>query len=128
MEQVECPVCHQRVELLKVEDEGDHKRQYYSCGHSNRFFQRSIDEPTVVIKDEVSWVKRMDAIGLVTRAAASKNYYEALSLACSYFQDYGKEILKWDSQKTGNKISKSELKNMDLNVINRKLYDRNLID
>jgi hypothetical protein len=49
-------------------------------------------------------------------------------LACSFFQDYGKEILSWDSQKTGNQISKSELKKMDLNVITRKLYDRNLID
>jgi DNA-binding MltR family transcriptional regulator len=29
---------------------------------------------------------------------------------------------------TGNQISKSELKKMDLNVIIRKLYDHNLID
>jgi hypothetical protein len=94
VEKVECAVCHQRVELLKVEDEGDHKRRYYNCGHSNRLFQRSIDEPPIAIKDEVSWVKSMDPIGLVTSAADSKNYYEALSLACSFFQDYGKEILK----------------------------------
>jgi uncharacterized Zn finger protein (UPF0148 family) len=86
---VECPVCTQRVELLKEEDQGDVKVR----------FQRSITEAPVEIKDEVSWVKKMDPIGLVTRARDSKNYYEALSLACSFFQDYGKEILSWDSQK-----------------------------
>ena len=68
----------------------------------------------------------MDPIGLVTRAKDSKNYYEALSLACSFFQDYGKEILLWDSQLTGNQISGKKLGRLEYIIC--ELHNRNLID
>jgi hypothetical protein len=62
----------------------------------------------------------------VTRAKDSKNYYEALSLACSFFQDYGKEILLWDSQLTGNQISGKKLGRLESIIC--ELHNRNLID
>jgi hypothetical protein len=74
-------------------------------------------EPTIEVKDEVSWVKTLDPIGAITRARDSKNYYDALSLACTFFGDYGKEILLWNAKETGNQISKSKLKDMDLRDI-----------
>ena len=125
-EKVECPVCKERVELTKVEEHEDHIKRFYSCGHTSRLFQRSIVEPPVVIKDEVKWVKISDRIGGITRAKESKNYYDALSLACSAFEDYGKEILSWDSQTTGKPISGKILKRLE--SILGELYNRNLID
>jgi hypothetical protein len=59
------------------------------------------------------------------KAKESKNYYEALSLACTFFGDCGKKILLWDSKNTGNPISNSKLKFFD---ITEELYNRKLID
>jgi hypothetical protein len=50
---VEYPVRKETVELLKVEDEGDYKRRFYGCGHTNRLFQRSITEEPLEVKDGV---------------------------------------------------------------------------
>jgi hypothetical protein len=122
---VQCPVCKETVELTKVEEYDDYKKRYYSCGHPNILFQRSIVD-SVVIKDEVSWVKTSDPLGGILRAKGSKNYYDALSLACSFFQDFGKAILSWDSQTTGNQISNKTLKRLESIIC--KLYNRNLID
>lgn len=84
---------------------------------------------SVVIEDENSeWVITSDPVGAITRAKDSKNYYDALSLACSFFGDYGKEILLWDSKNTGIQISNSKLKNMDLSAITQEFYNRNSID
>ena len=88
----ECPVCKETVELTKVEDHDDYKMRFYSCGHTSRLFQRSINEPPIEIKDEVSWIKTSDPIGAITRAKGSRNYYEAFSLSCTFFGDYGKKF------------------------------------
>jgi hypothetical protein len=128
---VECPVCKKRVELTDEEEHDGYKTRLYSCGHISRHVQRSINETSIEVKEEVGfpeWAKTSDPIGAITRAKESRNYYEALSLACTFFGDYGKEILLWDAKETGNQISKSQLKNMDLCDITRELYKRNLIN
>ena len=121
----DCLICKKKVELTKEEEHNGLIIRSYSCGHTSKHVN-AIEH--LVLKEEASWVKTSDPIRTITRAKESKNYYEALSLVCSFFGDYGKEILLWDSKKTGNQISKSQLKKMDLSIITQKLNNRKLID
>jgi hypothetical protein len=120
-----CPSCKKRVELTKEEEHNGLKIRSYSCGHTMKHVHVT---EHVAIRDEASWVKTSDPISAITRAKESKNYYEALSLACTFFGDYGKDILRWDSKNTGSQISNSKLKNMDLADITEELINRKLID
>jgi hypothetical protein len=80
----------------------------------------------IKISEEASWIKESEPLGVITRAKDSRNYYDALSLSCSFFQSFGQKILLWDSQKTGNPISNNKLKTVD--SITCELYTRSLID
>jgi hypothetical protein len=46
--------------------------RFYSCGHTSRLIQRSVTEPPIEVKDEVSWIKKLDPVGAITRARDSK--------------------------------------------------------
>jgi hypothetical protein len=103
----------------------------YSCGHTSKLSQQSIIEPPIEVEEEdgfPKWEKTIDPIGAITRAKESRNYYEALSLACSFFQDFGREILLWHLRNSVNSISESKVKKMKLQIITQELYDRKLID
>lgn len=80
----------------------------------------------IKISEEATWIKESEPLGVITRAKDSRNYYEALSLSCSYFQSFGKKIMLWDSQKTGTPISNKKMKTVDSIIC--ELYTRNLID
>jgi hypothetical protein len=79
---------------------------------------------SIKISEEASWIEESKPLGVITRAKDSRNYYEALSLSCSFFQYFGKKILLWDSQKTGNPISNKKTKTLE--SITCELYTRNL--
>jgi hypothetical protein len=80
----------------------------------------------IKISEEASWTKESEPLVVITRAKDSRNYYEALSLSCSFFQYFGKKILLWDSWKSGNPISNKKTKTLE--SITCELYTRNLID
>lgn len=80
----------------------------------------------IKISEEASWIKELEPIGVITSAKDSRNYNEALSLSCSFFQYFGKKILLWDSHHTGNPISNKKTKTLE--SITCELYTRNLID
>ena len=62
----------------------------------------------------------------MTRAKDAKDYYKAISLCCTLFQKYGKEILLLHSKKTGVDITKKQLKRLETIIC--ELYTRNIID
>ena len=72
--------------------------------------------------------KESEPLGVITRAKDSRDYYDALSLSCSFFQSFGKQILLWDSWKSGNPINQDELERMKLFHIINKLFNRKLIN
>jgi len=90
--------------------------------------QRSITDSVNISEQGPVWTKETEPIGLITRAKDSKNYYDAISLSCSYFQSFGKKILLRHSQKNRNPISKSKMDDMDLYHIINELSDRDIID
>lgn len=62
----------------------------------------------------------------MTRARDAKDYYKAISLCCTCFQKYGKEILLSHSKKTGVDIAKKQLKRLEPIIC--ELYTQNIID
>jgi hypothetical protein len=72
------------------------------------------------ISESVSWDIKRDALVQITRAKDAKDYYKAVSLACTVFQYIGKQIL---FRSTG-----AVTKNIDLNSIIDALYKKNIID
>jgi hypothetical protein len=46
----------------------------------------------IKISEEASWTKESEPLVVITRAKDSRNYYEALSLSCSFFQYFGKKF------------------------------------
>ena len=46
--------------------------RFYSCEYTSRLIQRSVTEPPIEVKDEVSWIKKLDPVGAITRARDSK--------------------------------------------------------
>jgi hypothetical protein len=124
----DCPFCKKRVELTRVEDHIGYELKFYSCGHNFKHVTRSIVEAAIKVSDTVSWKKQIDPVSAIERIKDSKNYYDLFSRSCSAVQYNGKKILLQDSRNSGNPISKSRFKNMDLSGIASELYNRNLID
>jgi hypothetical protein len=122
----DCPFCKKRVELTKVEDHSEYKLKFYNCGHSFKLVTRSIVEPSIKVSDRVSWYKKKNSVATITKFINSKDYSEAISRACTYFQYQGKKILLWHSKQSGTQVSKSTLKRLEFIVT--ELYARQLID
>jgi hypothetical protein len=80
----------------------------------------------LTFSESVSWNLEKEPIGEVTRARDTKDYYKAISLSCTLFQNYGKEVLLSQSQKTGASIAKEQLERLDPTIF--ELYTRNIID
>ena len=78
----------------------------------NKLAVRTINE-SITISDSVSWNLEKEPLGEVTRAKYAKDYYKAISLCCTLFQKYGKEILLLHSKKTGVGITKKQLKRLE---------------
>ena len=78
----------------------------------NKLAVRNISE-SITVSDSVSWNLEKEPIGEVTRARDAKDYYKAISLSCTLFQNYGKEILLSQSNKTGIGVSKQQLKRLE---------------
>ena len=91
----------------------------------NKLAVRTINE-SITLSDSVSWNLEKEPICEVTRARDAKDYYKAISLSCTLFQNYGKEILLSQSQKTGVSIAKKQLERLE--PIISELYTRNIID
>jgi hypothetical protein len=91
----------------------------------NKLAVRTINE-SIRLSDNVSWNLEKEPIGEVTRAKDAKDYYKAISLSCTLFQNYGKEILLSQSKKTGVSIAKKQLKRLEPIIC--ELYRRNMID
>ena len=87
----------------------------------NTLITRNIIEPNVEIFDSVSWQIEKDPIAEIGRAMDVGDYYKSISLACTMFQHYGREILI-------NKYAVSKKALEDLNDIINILYGRNIID
>jgi hypothetical protein len=90
----------------------------------NKVIRRNNVEPIIKISDEVSWDIEKNPVDEITRAKDAKDYYKAISLSCTVFGHYGKEILLYHSKKTGILVSKLGR----LESIICLLYDHNLID
>jgi hypothetical protein len=86
---------------------------------------RTISEG-IILSDSVSWNLGKEPIGEVTRARDAKDYYKAISLPCTLFQNYGKEILLSQSNKTGIGVSKQQLKRLESIIC--EIYTRNIVD
>ena len=86
---------------------------------------RNISE-SITVSDSVSWNLEKEPIGEVTRARDAKDYYKAISLSCTLFQNYGKEILLSQSNKTGIGVSKQQLKRLESIIC--EIYTRNIVD
>jgi hypothetical protein len=86
---------------------------------------RNISE-SITVSDSVSWNLEKEPIDEVTRARDAKDYYKAISLSCTLFQNYGKEILLSQSNKTGIGVSKQQLKRLESIIC--EIYTRNILD
>ncbi|MFL6360059.1 MAG: hypothetical protein ACJ72V_12065 [Nitrososphaeraceae archaeon] len=71
----------------------------------NKLAVRNISE-SITVSDSVSWNLEKEPIDEVTRARDAKDYYKAISLSCTLFQNYGKEILLSQYNKTGIGVSR----------------------
>jgi hypothetical protein len=91
----------------------------------NRLFIRSMID-NVTVSDNVSWNLKKEPIGEVTRAKDDREYYKAISLSCTLFQNYGREILLWQSNNRGTRVAKKQLEH--LKSIICELYAQNIID
>ena len=91
----------------------------------NKLAVRTISEG-IILSDSVSWNLEKEPIGEVTRARDAKDYYKAISLSCTLFQNYGKEILLSQSKETGVSIGRKQLEH--LKPIICELYTQNIID
>ena len=77
----------------------------------------------IKISDNVSWNLEKDPIGEINRALEAKDYYKAISLACTVFQYLGKDIL---SRQATN--AKTVSKKTDLHTIIHDLHSEGIID
>jgi hypothetical protein len=91
----------------------------------NKVIRRNNVEPIIKISDKISWNRKSDPVDEITRAKDAKDYYKAISLSCTAFGYYGKEILLNNSKITGVPVSN---KGLDLTSIIYLLYTHNLID
>jgi hypothetical protein len=90
----------------------------------NRLAGRKIID-SITLLDNVSWNVDKEPIGEVTRSRDAKDYYKAISLSCTLFQNYGKEILLSRSKNTSIRVPK---KRLSLAYIICELYAQNIID
>jgi len=109
----DCPFCNRRVELTMVEEHINYKLKYYNCGHSFKLVERSIVEPAIKVSDMASWYKMKDPVGKITKFIDSKDYSEAISRACTYFQYQGEKILLRNSKQTGVPVPRSTFKKLE---------------
>ncbi|MFL6456419.1 MAG: hypothetical protein ACJ71G_05560 [Nitrososphaeraceae archaeon] len=91
----------------------------------NKLAVRNISE-SITVSDSVSWNLGKEPIDEVTRAIDAKDYYKAISLSCTLFQNYRKEILLSQSNKTGIGVSKQQLKRLEYIIC--EIYTRNIVD
>src|SRR6266496_5153907 len=91
----------------------------------NRLVVRNITD-SMTCSDNVSWNLKKEPIGEVTRAKDDKEYYKAISLSCTLFQKYGREILLWQSNNRGTKVSKKQLERLESIIC--ELHAQNIID
>ncbi|MFL6364044.1 MAG: hypothetical protein ACJ719_02400, partial [Nitrososphaeraceae archaeon] len=91
----------------------------------NKLAVRTISE-SITLSEGVAWNLKKEPIGEVIRAKDAKDYYKAISLSCTLFQNYGKEILLSQSKKTGVSIAKKQLKYLESIIC--ELYTQNIID
>jgi hypothetical protein len=91
----------------------------------NKLAVRNIIE-SITLSESVSWNLEKEPVGEVTRARDTKDYYKGISLSCTLFQNYGKEILLSHYKKTGVNIAKKQLSHLE--SIIRELYTQNIID
>jgi hypothetical protein len=57
----------------------------------NKLAVRTVSE-SITLSESVSWNLEKEPVGEVTRARDTKDYYKAISLSCTLFQNYGKNI------------------------------------
>ena len=72
------------------------------------------------ISESVSWDIKRDPVENINRAKDAKDYYTAISLACTVFQYFGKQILF--------RSTAAVTKNINLHSIIDELYNKNVID
>jgi hypothetical protein len=102
--------------------------KYVILANQHKVIQRGVTESVNISEQPPEWMKEPEPVGLITRAKGTKNYNDALSLACAFFQFVGKEILLQVSQKNGNPMSKSKMDDMDLYHIINELSNLDIID
>jgi hypothetical protein len=86
----------------------------------------------VKVSDKISWKLNKDTISEITRAKNARDYYKALSLSCTVFGYYGKQLLLLQSKKTKIAISKKTLKRLESiicllytqKIINKTVYSK----
>jgi hypothetical protein len=92
----------------------------------NRLFTRSIID-SVTVSEKVSWNLEKDFVNEITRARDARDYYKALSLSCTAFGHYGKEILLSQLKDTRTATSK-KFERINLNCVIIMLYTHKIID
>ena len=82
-------------------------------------YERNVID-TVSVSDSVEWLKKRGIEGIIQEfkeARKRRDYYHAISLACSYFQYIGKQLLDYELDKR-----------VDLADIIKKLRSKKLVD
>ncbi|MFZ0514840.1 MAG: DUF4145 domain-containing protein [Candidatus Nitrosopolaris sp.] len=72
-----------------------------------------IESASVKVSEDVTWVLERDWIGLIEKTLNDKDYYSAISLSCTTFQNFGRKILSNQA---------------DLKTVINDLHDQGMID
>lgn len=81
-------------EVRSVEVLSYGKKLTLECGHAFRMRIFIVNEE-MQISDNFSWVEQKNPVEEIRKAGKANDYSKSLTLACSVFEHYGKQILFW---------------------------------
>lgn len=108
-----CGTCKADREVDSVEELSDGKKFTLECGHTQRMRIFIVNEE-MQISENFSWVEQKNPVEEIIKAVKANDYSKTLTLACSVFEHYGKQILVWHSKKTSNPLSPQNVAKLDL--------------